>query len=769
MQARLEDVLGDKERELKLYQRFLDLKSICEEDVFPSANIPLKQHAENLTSLIEKIIPDPRDRKEELFSGEIFTLLGAAYLHDAGLAGNCRWLTNEDIFSAFDVGHKRMLVSKGIGKELGIPEKAIEVINCLSFSNVAKKMPMEWVITEGGKKALIRNTKVIEHLFNFSHFILDVFYSDLGDTRLRRYQRPKLALGNKEVSVEISGREGIITIGYEATSPYEFHQIEKARNYVERAFKLFKDNVNGRLGFQYKEIKWNISRNFGSGGPFCEKRVFSPCAGEEVFLIERWTEASAILDRLFDNGSALVVGEESVGKSTLLKSFVLPQAAAILTNVFYCDVWTNPVHEVRDVICSTRKNCGYSGLDIISLCSRLLDEGPSLFILDGFERSIDLNLKEREKLERFLDFCFAREHCYLIISGDREAFFEWSALFSRTALSALYELKPLEGERAAGIYGSAKTQWDRRAWYTPMECELLEKGTTIEGALRNLLADADDVDELRPILAALIDMNQIYLRRHGVDEICFETHLSRTKVLYHLDVLTRKRLVARDEVSGSPLFSLASRSLREPLFRVLELRQFAEKKETREILTQSSLEDSLLDGRQLDLVRRWKDGMVFSKEGMGRILASLIGVGEDCGPFLEKAKHDNSGIDIQPILKFLRSESTAERERAIRLLLEVQDKNIVNPLLTRLKNETVPELKDLIIKGMWATGKKRRIIAVMRTLKENGDRDLRLRAIGFFHIFPPKTAKNLLADLMEAEDDPIVLEELRRLLPKQGT
>jgi DNA-binding transcriptional ArsR family regulator len=302
-----------------------------------------------------------------------------------------------------------------------------------------------------------------------------------------------------------------------------------------------------------------------------------------------------------------------------------------------------------------------------------------------------------------------------------------------------------------------------------MECELLAKGTTIEGALQDLLADVDDVDELRAIMAALIDMNQTHLRRHGVDEICFETHLPHSIVVNHLDVLTRKSLVARDEVSGSPLFSLASRSLREPLFRVLELRQFAEKKEAREILRRSSLDDSLLDGSQLDLVRRWKDGMVFSKEGMGRILASLIGLGEDCRPFLEKAKHDNSGIDIQPILKFLRSEGTAERERAIRLLLEVQDKNIVNPLLTHLKNETIPELKDLIIRGMWATGKKRRIIAVMRTLKENGDRGLRLRAIGFLRTLPPKTAKNLLVDLMETEDDPILLEELRRLLPKQGT
>ena len=124
MQARLEDVLGEKERELKLYQRFLDLRSLCEEEIFSSINIPLKQHAENLISLIERIIPDPRDRKEELFSGEIFALLGAAYLHDAGLAGSCRWLRNEGIFSTLDMGHKRILVIDGIGRELGITGKS---------------------------------------------------------------------------------------------------------------------------------------------------------------------------------------------------------------------------------------------------------------------------------------------------------------------------------------------------------------------------------------------------------------------------------------------------------------------------------------------------------------------------------------------------------------------------------------------------------------------------------------------------------------------
>jgi len=762
MQARLEDVLGEKERELKLHQRFLDLKSLCEQDVFPTVNIPLKQHTEELTSLMERIIPDPRDRKEEMFSGEIFALLGAAYLHDAGLAGNCRWLRKEEMLGELDMSHKRMLVSGGIAMELGIPEKAIDVINYICSSNTAKKIPMEWVITEAGKKALIRNTKVIEHLFNFSHFILDVFCPHPGHSGLRRLERPGLVLGDKRVSLEISSREGVITVHCEAASPYELHQIEKARPYVDNAFELFRNNVNGRLGFQYKQIKWDIARVFDDRA-FGGGHIFSPCAGGETPLLERWQEAAAVLDKVFEYGCAVLVGKESVGKSTLLNSFVLSQAANIFANAFCCEIWTNPVRELKNRICDARSSYDFPDLDIISLCSKLIDEGPCLFVLDGFERTDGLDPQEREKLERFLDFCFAREDCYLVISGDRNAFFDWSGLLRGTGISVLYELKPLECKRAAAFYGHTKVSWDESSHYTPAECQLLVRGLNIDDALRRLLEDTADVDQLRALLAALMDMNEMHLKRHSIEDLCFETHLPQVTVFQHLDLLSSKGLIARDDVFGSPLYSLAGLYLREPLYRILDLGQFADKKTARELLRHASLHDTLLDRGQLELVRQWKDAMVFSKEGMGRILAGLTALGEDCRAFLEKAKSDNSGIDIQPILKLIRSDDRATRERAIGLLLNVGGKNVVNPLLRHLKDESVPELKDLIVKGMWNTGKRRRIIAVMRALKENGDRDSRLKALEFFHGLSLKTAQSLLADLVEIEDDPIILQELGKL------
>ena len=42
MKAKLEDVLKEKERELKLHQRFLNLKTFCEEKIFPGIDLPLQ-------------------------------------------------------------------------------------------------------------------------------------------------------------------------------------------------------------------------------------------------------------------------------------------------------------------------------------------------------------------------------------------------------------------------------------------------------------------------------------------------------------------------------------------------------------------------------------------------------------------------------------------------------------------------------------------------------------------------------------------------------
>ena len=221
MKAKLEDVLKEKERELKLHQRFLNLKTFCEEKIFPGIDLPLQHHIETIKGLIERIIPDPKDRTEEMFSGEIFALLGTIYLHDVKYVKNFEWSVNREILSAIDGDGKEIFMNYEIGKRLDIPDSAIEIINYLGFSNIVKKIPVEWEIVDNGAKAIIRNTKTFEHIFNFAHLLVDLFYSDLRSLPLKRYKDPQIILRPDEATIDIDSREGIIAIKYNIKFPYE--------------------------------------------------------------------------------------------------------------------------------------------------------------------------------------------------------------------------------------------------------------------------------------------------------------------------------------------------------------------------------------------------------------------------------------------------------------------------------------------------------------------------------------------------------------------
>jgi hypothetical protein len=262
MQSKLENLLKEKERELKLYQRFLDLRAFCEETIFPKVNLPLKDHTEALKGLIERIMPDPKDRTEELFSGEIFVLLCAIYLHDTGFIKHFEWSRNREILNSDVVHHKQLLLNFEIALQLNIPSSAMEIVNALIFSHEVKKVPMEWEIEDNGKRAIIRNTKILESVLNFSHTLLDVFYSDLRHSELRRPATKDIILRPDDARVDINSREGHIHIGYDARFPYELHALEKAKERVEDIFVLFKEQVNGRLGFQYSDLTWEISNDF---------------------------------------------------------------------------------------------------------------------------------------------------------------------------------------------------------------------------------------------------------------------------------------------------------------------------------------------------------------------------------------------------------------------------------------------------------------------------------------------------------------------------
>jgi len=209
MKAKLEDVLKEKERELKLHRRFLNLRAFCEETIFPRIELPVKEHVEVLKRLIERIMPDPKDRTEEMFSGEIFALLCVIYLHDAGHVRDFDWTLNGDILNSLDVPSKEVFLSYEIARRFDIPESAVEIVNHLIFSHIVKKIPMEWEITDNHSKAIIRNTKVFECIFNFCHLLADMFYSDIRYLELKRYSDPQLILRPNEAVIDIDNREGI--------------------------------------------------------------------------------------------------------------------------------------------------------------------------------------------------------------------------------------------------------------------------------------------------------------------------------------------------------------------------------------------------------------------------------------------------------------------------------------------------------------------------------------------------------------------------------
>ncbi len=768
MQSKLEDTLKDKERELKLYQRFKDLKSFCEQELFPSSGLPLKDHVDIVQNLVESLIPEPKDRTEEMFSGEIFALLGTIYLHDIGFVKNYARYGNAEIFNTLDPSHKRILVNYGIAREIDIPETAMEIINYLTFSDVVKKMPLEWEITDDTKKAIIRNTRIIENIFNFAHCLVDVFYTGLGESRLRRFLRPALVLNHRDVDVEINSREGLIHIRYDAKSPYELHVIEAAKTYLQDAFNVFKGNVNGRLGFQYREVVWEVTCDFDYYTDSLGVPRFSSDKEHDAGLpFSRWEEASTVLDRLFEHGYALVVGGESSGKTTVLTSFVIPQIVSITPNAFYCELWANPVNEIRDVICKKYKTFSYSGLDIVSICANLLKDGPCFFVIDSCERVINLDEKEREKFERFIDFCFERKNIYLVVCGDNEDFFEWYKPFDKMKLSAVTEIKPIKGTEVLEAFGEGCIPWDPAEFYKPVECEVLLGDLDLEGTVQGVLSQAGDRTEFRAVMAVLIDRNEKHLKGYSMEMISFETSVALGRVHGYLEIVKGGGLIKETEFLGSPYYSLVNRFLREPLFELLDLHEFEEKRKIRTMIQNALINDTFLDVGALEIIQRWKQNMVFSKEGMGIILGSLISQGEDFRPFLEKAKHSERGIDIQPILKLIYSEDSQKRSDAVRLLVEIQDKNMVNPLLLHLKKETVVEIKDLLIKGIGLTGKKKALVAILSTLKEIGDSQLRLRAIEFFYSLFGENAKSVLAEIKEKEEDPLVLAKIEKLLSMQ--
>ena len=767
MQSVLEHLLREKERELKLYQRFLDLRAFCEEKIFPRVNLPLKDHTEALKGLIEKILPDPKDRTEELFSGEIFVLLCAIYLHDTGFIKYFEWSRNREILNSHVVHHKQLLLNFEIARQLNIPPSAMEIVNALIFAHEVRKVPVEWEIEDNGKKAIIRNTKILENVLNFSHALLDVFYSDLRHCELRRNATKDIILRPDDAMVDIDAREGHIHIGYTARFPYELHALGKAKERVEDIYALFKAQVNGRLGFQYSSLTWDISNDVTYSRDYFELPKFSPYNESETPPFNRWDEISGLLDKLFLTRRTVVVGEVGTGKSTILQSFLVPQLSAMSQNVFYCELWKTPVSEIRYIISKRHGHLEYSESDITSICKHLADEGPCFFVIDSCEKLIGVDEGEREKFERFVSFCMDQINIYLVMAGDKETFFDWYGPFGKITMSSLFEIRPMKSPRYLKAQDEGRAFFDTNEHYKPIECELLEANLNIEKVLIDIMGKMKNNRDFRALVSVLLGNDEKQLRRYSLNDIFFDTNLPKHQILSYLELLKEWDIARESEHMDVTYYSLSSRYLRESLFKILRLGEFEDKRKIRNLLQNAVVNSSFLDDEALSLIEAWKDGMVFSPEGTGWILSSLIFRSKEYESFFEKAKNDGYGIDVQPILKLIYLDDSERRGKAIKLLVEIHDKRVINPLLLHLKEEVTPEIKKTLINGVGLTRKKRAFVAIINTLQDIGDSQLRLNAIDFFYSLANGKAKEFLIEIREQERDPLVLTRIDKLLAKE--
>ncbi len=111
---------------------------------------------------------------------------------------------------------RTLILNNEIARRLEIPQDAMELVNSLIFS--IKKIPIEWEITEGTRKAIVRNAPMLGALFDFAHLLWDISSVDSRHAALRREQNPDLRPGCG-AAVAIDSREGIISVTCRPRSP----------------------------------------------------------------------------------------------------------------------------------------------------------------------------------------------------------------------------------------------------------------------------------------------------------------------------------------------------------------------------------------------------------------------------------------------------------------------------------------------------------------------------------------------------------------------
>jgi len=370
MQSKLETVLKDKQGDLKLYQKFEGMLRFCERSFFPLTRVPLQKHIEDLKEFIEKLFPEPLDRREEMFSGEVFVLLCTLYLHDLDVVGRHEWSARRELLDHMEGASRMLLLSSEMGKRLRIPEAALELVNSLIFS--VKKTPLEWEIREDKGKTIVRNGRVLGEVFNFAHFMWDIFSPDGGNVALGRGHYPDLRLRCTDSSIEVDSREGVIRIRCRPETAYQEHVLLRVRPYVESRFRRFKETVNGRFGFQYRQIVWDIGEATQEALPVRPDPGHQPFEAPPGPLFVGWNEASQLLDKLFRYGHAIVVGDGTSGKTTLVYEII---AQALHS-------------ELRPIYQPERNGDIRNSLADISIAKRLLGYSQWTSLEEGLSRTV---------------------------------------------------------------------------------------------------------------------------------------------------------------------------------------------------------------------------------------------------------------------------------------------------------------------------------------------------------------------------------------------
>jgi hypothetical protein len=742
----LEAVLKDKERELKLYQKFESLTRFFEAEVFPSTRVPLQRHIEELKGFVERLIPDPMDRREEMFSGEVFILLCTLYFHDLGVAGGYGWSASKGLLDHMESTPRTILLNREAGRRLDIPEEAVDLVNSLIFS--VKKIPLEWEITENTRKAIVRNGRMLGEIFNFAHLLWDIFSPNAGHAVLRRQPGSDLRLLLADSSMEIDPKSGVISIRCRSEVPYQAHVLRRTRVFVEAMFRRFTEAVNGRLGFQYRQIEWDIEEAADDLSP--SPPGFLSSGGLENAPFARWSEASLVLDKLFRYGHVIVVGDETTGKTTLINSFVVPQLRHMSQNVFYAEIWDRPVHTIRTAIEGQASILPPGGeVDIVSTCKSLLANGSLFLIIDGCERIMTVAPEELEKLERLVDFCIENENTYLVALGDKERFFDWYKPFRKTTLSAVYELSH------PGPDGSGRAEGEEQG-----------SGETMDANIDAVCKATSENRVVNEVIGVLAGETEATLKRYRLSDIFADTYVSGAEIGRALDVLEERGVVRRHSLSDSTYYALISRHVRDRLCERLDLSQALAKRKLRKVFADTAAGGGLLTAEALDATESFRDRIVYTEKERGLIIASMISLGRDSTPLLDRLQRQLGSFDCEPVLALLAVDDARVRERALRVLSRVRDENIVNPMLAHVQRESEPNLRGLIVDDFIAAGKRRAIVALVQTLSDIGDTEGKARVLRKIGELPARRARELLITIADAEKDPETIDRIDGMLAR---